>query len=118
MTEHVTANSRLLAQTASHSAEPIMILICQHLTCRKQGAAKVLAAVREHALPGITYQGCGCLGRCGNGPNVLVLPAQIWYHRVRPQDIPTILADCASSHDEQASERNSTNLNSPHSPLL
>jgi (2Fe-2S) ferredoxin len=42
-------------------------------------------------MPGITGEGCGCLGRCGNGSNVLVLPARIWYHRVRPSEVPELL---------------------------
>jgi NADH:ubiquinone oxidoreductase subunit E len=71
--------------------EPICILICQNRTCKKQGAAAVLAAFRTLNHPGINYEGCGCLGNCGNGPMVLVLPARIWYYRVLPQDVPTIL---------------------------
>jgi (2Fe-2S) ferredoxin len=73
-------------------AEKICILICQNRTCKKQGAADVLAAFRTHNDPEITYEGCGCLGNCGNGPMVLVLPARIWYYLVRPQDVSKIIA--------------------------
>jgi (2Fe-2S) ferredoxin len=85
MTQHLT----------DRSSEPICILICQNRTCRKQGAAEVLAAFREIDLPNITYEGCGCLGNCGNGPMALVLPARIWYYRVHPQDVTKILAAAA-----------------------
>jgi (2Fe-2S) ferredoxin len=69
------------------------ILVCQHLTCRKQGAAKVLAALKSTVIPdGISYAGCSCLGQCGNGPNALILPDRIWYYRVTVDDIPTIIA--------------------------
>jgi (2Fe-2S) ferredoxin len=69
------------------------ILICQHLTCRKQGAAKILAAFQAAHIPnGISCEGCGCLGQCGNGPNVLILPAQIWYDRVSLKDISAIIS--------------------------
>ncbi len=70
----------------------ISVLICQHLTCRKQGAAKVLAAFRALNTPNVTYDGCGCLGNCGNGPMVLILPARIWYYLVQPHDVPKIAA--------------------------
>jgi uncharacterized protein (DUF952 family) len=68
------------------------VLICQHLTCRKQGSAKVLAAFRGLKTPNVTYEGCGCLGNCGNGPMVLILPARIWYYLVQPHDVPKIAA--------------------------
>ena len=72
--------------------EQICILICQHRTCKKQGAAEVFAAFRILTPESIEYEGCGCLGNCGNGPMVLVLPTRVWYYRVRPQDVPIILA--------------------------
>jgi NADH:ubiquinone oxidoreductase subunit E len=71
--------------------EPICISICQNRTCKQQGAAAVLAAFHAMDSLDITVEGCGCLGNCGNGPMVLVLPARIWYYRVRPQDVSTIL---------------------------
>ena len=72
------------------SPEPICVLLCQNRTCRKQGAAEVLAAFKAMQSP-IAYEGCGCLGNCGNGPMALVLPARIWYYRVRPQDVAKII---------------------------
>ncbi len=95
MTEHLDATQP--------NPAPTQILVCQHLTCRKQGAVKVLAAVKETAPATIKAEGCGCLGRCGNGPNAIVLPTRIWYHRLRPQDIPAIIAACTSSLDDRAS---------------
>jgi (2Fe-2S) ferredoxin len=94
MTEH-------LAAANSPSPEPSWILICQHLTCRKQGAAKVLAAFRDIPTPELKIEGCGCLGRCGSGPNAIVLPARIWYHHLRPQDLPDLVAACTSPTDDR-----------------
>ncbi len=79
----------------NRSLEPTSILVCQNRTCRKQGAADVLAAFRDLDLPSISIEGCGCLGNCGNGPMVLVLPARIWYYRVHPRDVPKIVATVA-----------------------
>ena len=73
------------------SLAPICILVCQNRTCRKQGAADVLAAFRAMQRPQIESEGCGCLGNCGNGPMVLVLPARLWYYRVHPQDVSQII---------------------------
>jgi (2Fe-2S) ferredoxin len=33
----------------------------------------------------------GCLGQCGSGPMVRVLPDDIWYCRVRPDDVAEIV---------------------------
>lgn len=75
----------------------ISVLVCQHLTCRKQGAARVLANFRALNLPNAIYEGCGCLGNCGNGPMVFILPARIWYYRVQPHDVPKIAAVIGNS---------------------
>jgi (2Fe-2S) ferredoxin len=73
----------------------VSILICQNRTCRKQGAVKILEAFQAIALPlDVEITASGCLGQCGNGPMVLVLPAQIWYSHVTPQEIPTVVRRC------------------------
>ncbi len=77
---------------------PKSILICQHRTCRKQGAAKVLAAFRSTPIPdGISYEGSGCLGQCGNGPNILIVPDQIWYYRMTESDVLIVLTQLVNS---------------------
>ncbi len=58
------------------------LLVCQNRTCRKQGAAKVLAAFESSEVPNIEVEKSGCLGQCGNGPMVLVLPEEVWYSHV------------------------------------
>ncbi len=67
------------------------IRICQNRTCRKQGAAEVLAAFEELSISGITIIASGCLGKCGNGPMVLVLPDAVWYSGVLPNEVPLIV---------------------------
>ncbi len=67
------------------------LLVCQNRTCRQQGSAKVLAAFQSFDIPNITVEKSGCLGKCGNGPMVLVLPEEVWYSRVFPQQVSTIL---------------------------
>ena len=31
-----------------------------------------------------------CLGRCGEGPAVVVYPDGVWYRRVTPEDVPEL----------------------------
>lgn len=67
------------------------VLICQNTACRKAHSAKVLAAFQAALLPEVNVMGCPCLGQCGNGPMVLMLPERVWYHRVHPEEVPTIV---------------------------
>jgi (2Fe-2S) ferredoxin len=67
------------------------IRVCQNRTCRKQGAAKVLAAFEAISVPDAMVMGSGCLGQCGNGPMVLVLPDMVWYSGVRPSEVALIV---------------------------
>jgi len=73
------------------------IRVCQHTTCRKDGSAKVLQAFEAYQLPGIGVVPAGCIGHCGNGPMVTVLPAQISYSQVRSRDVAAIIAQHAPS---------------------
>jgi (2Fe-2S) ferredoxin len=66
--------------------------VCQNRTCKKQGAAKVLAAFQASAMDGVSVTSSSCLGQCGNGPMVLVEPEQIWYSGVHPDEVPIVIA--------------------------
>lgn len=70
---------------------PICVQVCQHRTCRKQGAKEVLAVLQAFSLPNVTITASGCLGQCGNGPMLLVLPEMVWYCGVLPQEIPRLV---------------------------
>ena len=67
------------------------LLVCQNRTCRKQGSAKVLANFQKFDMPNITVKKSGCLGKCGNGPMILVLPEEVWYSHVELQNISVIM---------------------------
>jgi len=66
------------------------ILICQNRTCLKQGSAAVLAKFLAQTLPNVTVTPTGCLGQCGSGPVVLLLPDQVWFHHVLLKDVSAI----------------------------
>lgn len=67
------------------------VLVCQNRTCLKQGSAAVLAAFQTLATPDIAIVSSGCLGECGNGPMVQVLPERVWYHRVQPEEVAALV---------------------------
>ncbi len=63
------------------------VLVCHHKSCRKLGAAKVLAAFQAHPVADVEVMVSGCLGQCGNGVMVLVLPEEVWYWRVQADEV-------------------------------
>jgi (2Fe-2S) ferredoxin len=75
--------------------QEIHILICHNRTCLKQGADRVFASfqtmLKDTPIPGIVLEKSGCLGMCGNGPMVLILPAGVCYDRVKPQEVALIV---------------------------
>ncbi|MDJ0732544.1 MAG: (2Fe-2S) ferredoxin domain-containing protein [Nostocaceae cyanobacterium] len=80
--------------SASPNKSPVSakcVRVCQNRTCRKQGAAEVLATFQALAVPGVTVTGGGCLGQCGNGPMVLILPDNVWYCGVHPSEVPLVV---------------------------
>ena len=75
------------------------VLICQHRTCRKQGAATVFTVFREAVSPNIQVNEVKCFGQCGNGPMVLILPDIVWYRGVHPSDVPALVKHHFKSND-------------------
>ncbi len=66
-------------------------MVCQNRTCLKQGSAEVLTAFQKNDIPNCTVSGSGCMGQCGSGPMVKVLPDEVWYSRVNPLEVPFLI---------------------------
>ncbi|AFY43878.1 ferredoxin [Nostoc sp. PCC 7107] len=81
------SNSAANSQASAHRC----VQVCQNRTCKKQGAAQVLAALTNLPVPDVTVTSSSCLGQCGNGPMVLVLPDMVWYSSVQPREIPLLV---------------------------
>lgn len=87
----MSKSDKLIDSQSEHWGRSHCIKVCQNRTCRKQGAAKVLAAFLANPVPGVTAIPSSCLGQCGNGPMVVILPDQIWYSRVQPVEVSAIV---------------------------
>ncbi|MEG4800159.1 MULTISPECIES: (2Fe-2S) ferredoxin domain-containing protein [unclassified Microcoleus] len=66
------------------------VLVCQNRTCRKQSAAKVLVAFQKLSGAEVEVVASSCLGQCGSGPMVLVLPEKVWYSGVSESEVAAI----------------------------
>ena len=67
------------------------VLVCQNRTCKSSGSLAVLQAFQSFKIPNVTVIGSGCLAQCGNGPMVLILPEEIWYDRITPNEVKILL---------------------------
>lgn len=77
--------------TSTPSPRRRCVFVCQHRSCSRNGAAEVLAAFQAANVPGVFASGSDCMGQCSAGPTVQVMPDGIWYCRIKPSDVPTIV---------------------------
>ncbi len=88
---------RLQKELASRKEpERPVVTLCQGTGCRAYASEKIHNAFKkELASRGLTDQvsvkSTGCHGFCEQGPIVVILPDEICYCRVKPEDIPEIV---------------------------
>ncbi|KAK7251765.1 hypothetical protein RIF29_35251 [Crotalaria pallida] len=57
---------------------PEEIRVCTNRTCRRQGSFQTLHTLSSLSPPNLQVNPCACLGRCGAGPNLLLLPDAVF----------------------------------------
>ena len=67
------------------------VLVCHYRTCTKDGADAVLRMFQRQQIKNVVIETCGCLGLCGSGPMVLLLPDNIYYWQITPQKAQKII---------------------------
>jgi (2Fe-2S) ferredoxin len=67
------------------------ILICQNRSCKKQGSEKIFLEFLNYTSENMDIQKSGCLGHCGSGPMVLILPEEICYYGVKSYQVNKII---------------------------
>ncbi len=83
--------------------KPAIIKVCGKPDCMKQGG-KALCKTLDKALssgewdPSIQVQLTGCMGKCSQGPNLVVMPDKKRYSNVTAQDIPKVLGQHFSAN--------------------
>ncbi|HTF57053.1 MAG TPA: (2Fe-2S) ferredoxin domain-containing protein [Planctomycetota bacterium] len=65
--------------------------------CANRGSAalqkELKAIVKEKGLKGrVRVSRAMCFGLCSEGPNICVMPDNVWYRGVGPADLPAIIA--------------------------
>ncbi len=75
-----------------------VVKICCSTGCRAGGALKIIDAfkqeIADRSLEGkIEVKKTGCRGFCENGPVMAIEPADIFYNKVDPKDVPDIVSE-------------------------
>ncbi|PIN10728.1 hypothetical protein CDL12_02417 [Handroanthus impetiginosus] len=78
ITPKAAAVAAAASASSSEKKEKIEIRVCTNRTCRKQGSLNALQVLSGIAPPFVTVNSCGCLGRCGSGPNIVILPEGVF----------------------------------------
>lgn len=68
------------------------ILVCQHQACRERGSVAVLKTFQQILPPDIFAIPSPCQGQCHLAVTVRLVPEEIWYCQVTPDDVPKICA--------------------------
>jgi NADH:ubiquinone oxidoreductase subunit F (NADH-binding)/(2Fe-2S) ferredoxin/NAD-dependent dihydropyrimidine dehydrogenase PreA subunit len=74
------------------------ISVCGGTACRAAGAEAVVEAFldeieRRELQVQVEMKETGCPGFCERGPLVVIRPSQVFYQRVKPEDIPEIITE-------------------------
>ncbi|RDY11871.1 Small glutamine-rich tetratricopeptide repeat-containing protein beta [Mucuna pruriens] len=74
LSSHVMSSQRCRFDCRAKAQQVQEIRVCTNRICRRQGSLQTLETLSGVAPPNVAVKSCGCLGRCGGGPNLVVLP--------------------------------------------
>lgn len=84
--ETLSKNIALMPKEGKHQ-----IMVCYSSGCESINSKAVYEKFLEFADGNLKVRKTGCLGLCGLGPNVLIYPGEIFYNRVKPEDVEEIV---------------------------
>ncbi|MBN1161473.1 MAG: NAD(P)H-dependent oxidoreductase subunit E [Dehalococcoidales bacterium] len=84
--------------TGKKDRKKTIITVCNGTGCQAFGSKSILAAFQEEVkkqklASKVEVKAIGCPGFCERGTLVVIKPKDIFYQRVRPKDVPEILAE-------------------------
>ncbi|KAK9925662.1 hypothetical protein M0R45_022933 [Rubus argutus] len=83
------------------------IRVCTNRSCRRQGSMQTLETLTALAPPNVAVKSCGCLSRCGNGPNLVALPAGtlVGHCGTRARAAEVLVTVCGGAFDSDAANK-------------
>lgn len=87
---HVETHGQAAPHTHAHRPLARHVLVCGNADCAERGSVALLSSLRrllkDAGRRDIQVTRTSCMGRCGEGPTVVVYPDGIWYRGVREDD--------------------------------
>jgi tetratricopeptide (TPR) repeat protein len=88
----VVCRSASATTTSNSSRSGRTLHICTGKVCKRQGSPQLLKFAQDLGLEEISVQEAGCLGNCGKGPNMLLMPQELHLRAVAtPNDVLEVL---------------------------
>jgi sirohydrochlorin ferrochelatase/(2Fe-2S) ferredoxin len=93
---HSLTHTQAVPHVHSHRPVKKHILVCGNGDCVQRGAVRLLdglrRAVRRAGLQrDVRVTRTSCMGRCGEGPAVVIYPDGVWYRQVQVDDVEDIV---------------------------
>lgn len=69
----------------------VRFLLCNDIGCQGTGSGSLVDEFEKHQADWFEVRTTGCKGLCAQGPVVEVVPGEIMYFKVQPEDVPKII---------------------------
>jgi (2Fe-2S) ferredoxin len=95
---HSLTHGQAMPHVHAHRPLHKHVLICTNKDCAERGSLALLSRLRRalklagHA-ERIRVTRTGCMGRCGEGPTLVVYPDGVWYRGVRESDAEALVQE-------------------------
>ena len=95
---HMETHTQAAPHEFPHKNLKKHVLVCGNVDCAAKGSIPLLAKMRlllkrKGKLGDFKVSKTSCMGRCGEGPVVVVYPDGIWYQKVNSTDVDDIVND-------------------------
>lgn len=93
---HMETHNQAVPHEYPHRNLKKHILVCENVDCAGRGSGILIRDLRAQIKEAgrqadFKVTRTSCMGRCGEGPVVVVYPDGIWYQKVQPSDVPELV---------------------------
>jgi sirohydrochlorin ferrochelatase/(2Fe-2S) ferredoxin len=95
---HATTHTQAQPHAHAHAALTKHVLVCGNVDCADRGSNALVESLRRHLKDAgkqkqIRVTRTSCMGRCGEGPTLVVYPDGIWYRGVTAGDAQELVQE-------------------------